>query len=80
MLFCLKHRQPQDRIFDNRQIQIRDFYNQALTELINAYSVRSVSNTIPPKIKIGKVHIQLILNHIKNYKIWSLKNSHQAII
>ncbi|HEP1386770.1 MULTISPECIES: triacylglycerol lipase [unclassified Acinetobacter] len=47
-------RQPQDRIFDNRQIQIRDFYNQALTELINAYSVRSVSNTIPPKIKIGK--------------------------
>ena len=27
-------RQPQDRIFNNRQVQIRDFYNQALAKLI----------------------------------------------
>ena len=26
-------RQPQDRIFNNRQVQIRDFYNQALAKL-----------------------------------------------
>ena len=28
-------RQPQDRIFNNRQVQIRDFYNQALAKLIS---------------------------------------------
>src|SRR5690606_2678296 len=27
-------RQPSDRIFDNRQVQIRDFYNQALAKMV----------------------------------------------
>lgn len=47
-------RQPQDRIFDNRQVQIRDFYNQALNQLVNVYSIRYPSQTIPPTIHIGK--------------------------
>lgn len=47
-------RQPQDRIFDNRQVQIRDFYNQALNQLVNLYSQTNTSATIPSVIKIGK--------------------------
>lgn len=47
-------RQPQERIFDNRQVQIRDFYNQALTKLVNVHSLRNPSKTITPTIKIGK--------------------------
>ncbi len=47
-------RQPQERIFDNRQVQIRDFYNQALTKMVNVHSLRNPSKTITPTIKIGK--------------------------
>jgi pimeloyl-ACP methyl ester carboxylesterase len=47
-------RQPQERIFDNRQVQIRDFYNQALTKLVNVHSLRNPSTNISPTIKIGK--------------------------
>ncbi|WP_109440656.1 esterase/lipase family protein [Acinetobacter haemolyticus] len=47
-------RQPQERIFDNRQVQIRDFYNQALTKLVNVHNLRNPSKTIAPTIKIGK--------------------------
>lgn len=47
-------RQPQERIFDNRQVQIRDFYNQALTQLVNVYNLRTPSQDIAPTIKIGK--------------------------
>jgi uncharacterized protein len=47
-------RQPQDRIFDNRQVQIRDFYNQALNQLVNVYSAKNSSATIPDSIKIGE--------------------------
>lgn len=46
-------RQPQERIFDNRQVQIRDFYNQALTKMVNVHSLRNPSKTITPTIKIG---------------------------
>ncbi|WDZ50113.1 alpha/beta fold hydrolase [Acinetobacter vivianii] len=47
-------RQPQERIFDNRQVQIRDFYNQALNQLVNVYSAKNSSSTIPDSIKIGE--------------------------
>lgn len=40
--------------FDNRQVQIRDFYNQALTKLVNVHSLRNPSKTITPTNKIGK--------------------------
>ena len=48
------NRHAQDRIFDNRQIQIRDFYNRALTELVNVHRLRNPSNNITPTINIGK--------------------------
>ena len=47
-------RKPQERIFDNRQVQIRDFYNQALTQLVNVHSLRNPTTNITPTIKIGK--------------------------
>ena len=39
-------RQPQDRIFNNRQVQIRDFYNQALAKFI----ALEVQNTKSPSV------------------------------
>ncbi|MEX5426231.1 alpha/beta hydrolase [Acinetobacter radioresistens] len=47
-------RHPEDRIFDNRQVQIRDFYNQALAKLVTTYSLRHPSKTVSPQIKVGK--------------------------
>lgn len=47
-------RKPQERIFDNRQVQVRDFYNQALTQLVNVHSLRNPTTNITPTIKIGK--------------------------
>ena len=47
-------RQPQERLFDNRQVQIRDFYNQALTQLVSGHSLRNPSTNLTPTIKIGK--------------------------
>lgn len=47
-------RQPQERLFDNRQVQIQDFYNQALTQLVNGHSLRNPSTNLTPTIKIGK--------------------------
>ena len=47
-------RQPQDRIFDNRQVQIRDFYNQALSKLVTIYNLRYPNHANPTQIKIGK--------------------------
>ncbi|MFT4022066.1 MAG: alpha/beta hydrolase, partial [Acinetobacter sp.] len=34
------NRPPQQRIFDNRQVQIRDFYNQAIAKLISVYALQ----------------------------------------
>ena len=53
-LFLTK-RQPQERLFDNRQVQIRDFYNQALAKLITTYSLKQHGNKkIYDQITIGK--------------------------
>ena len=46
-------RHLQDRIFDNRQVQIRDFYNQALAKLITTYGVRHENQAIGSQLKIG---------------------------
>ena len=46
-------RKPQERIFDNRQVQVRDFYNQALTQLVNVHSLRNPTTSITPTIKIA---------------------------
>ena len=47
-------RHPQDRIFNNRQVQIRDFYNQALAKLINTYTTRNSYQKVSKQIKVGK--------------------------
>lgn len=47
-------RQPQERIFDNRQVQIRDFYNQALSKLVYVYSIRHSDKKMASSIQIGK--------------------------
>lgn len=46
-------RHPQDRIFNNRQVQIRDFYNQALAKLITTYSARNQYKKVGKQIKVG---------------------------
>ena len=46
-------RMPQDRIFDNRQVQIRDFYNLAIAHLVHAYAERHPSEHAVRELKIG---------------------------
>jgi len=53
-LFSTK-RKPNDRIFDNRQVQIRDFYNQAIAKMVGVYDLRHPKkNVVEPQIHIGK--------------------------
>ena len=47
-------RHPTERLFDNRQVQIRDFYNQALAKLITIYTARYTGEKVPKQIKIGQ--------------------------
>ena len=47
-------RGPQDRIFDNRQVQIRDFYNQSIAKLVNTYYLRYKPTEVTSQIKIGQ--------------------------
>lgn len=44
---------PQERLFDNRQVQIRDFYNQALAKMITVYTLRYKHEKLGHKIKIA---------------------------
>ena len=46
-------RLPKDRIFDNRQVQIRDFYNQALAKMVNGYSLRHPNQKIEKHIRVA---------------------------
>lgn len=56
-------RLPQDRIFDNRQVQIRDFYNQALAKMITTYGLRSKDKTVAKEIKIGQSVYHIDYSH-----------------
>lgn len=47
-------RVPQDRIFDNRQVQIRDFYNLAIAHLVQAYNQRHASTEASRRLQIGE--------------------------
>ena len=46
-------RQPSERLFDNRQVQIRDFYNQALAKMVMTYAKRYTEKKVPKQIQIG---------------------------
>ena len=47
-------RGPQDRIFDNRQVQLRDFYNQAIAKLVHSYGLRHGPSEVGNQIKVGQ--------------------------
>ena len=46
-------RAPQERIFDNRQVQIRDFYNLAIAHLIQRYAERYEAKQSGQRIQVG---------------------------
>ncbi len=43
----------QDRLFDNRQVQIRDFYNQAIAKLVSSYALRYKHDELQQQIRVG---------------------------
>lgn len=55
---------PQERLFDNRQVQIRDFYNQALAKMITVYTLRYKNEKLGKKITIGNSVYSI---NFKNY-------------
>ena len=72
-------RHPQDRIFDNRQVQIRDFYNQALAKLITTYSLRHKEQKISKKITVGKSSYLIDFEHypaLKNIQLESFVSTY----
>jgi len=72
-------RQPKDRIFDNRQVQIRDFYNLALAKLVTAYALRHKPTVVEPQVKVGKSIYQINFDYypqLKNQKIEQLLSSY----
>ncbi len=77
-LFTTK-RKPQDRIFDNRQVQVRDFYNQALAKMISSYSARHKDKRVKPVIKIGDSNYQIDYSNypeLENKKLTGLMSSY----
>ena len=61
-------RQPKERIFDNRQVQIRDFYNLALAKLVTAYALRHKPTVVEPQVKVGKSVYQINFDHYPQLK------------
>ncbi|ANF81617.1 alpha/beta hydrolase [Acinetobacter sp. NCu2D-2] len=61
-------RAPQDRIFDNRQVQIRDFYNLAIAHLIHAYDERHQSHEASRQLKIVDSTYHLNFDHYPQVK------------
>ena len=72
-------RNPQDRLFDNRQVQIRDFYNQAIAKLVTTYNLRHNPNKVDPEVKIGNSIYRINLNQfpqLKNQDLEQLVSSY----
>lgn len=72
-------RGPQDRIFDNRQVQIRDFYNLALAKLVSAYGLRYKPTEVEKRIKVGNSIYNINFDHypqLKEQKIEQLLSSY----
>ena len=72
-------RGPQDRIFDNRQVQIRDFYNLAIAKLVSAYALRHKPEQFSPQIKVGKSIYSINFDYypqLKQQKIEQLISSY----
>lgn len=52
-------RGPEDRIFDNRQVQIRDFYNQSIAKMVSVYAMRHKPSQMPNTIQVGQSRYHL---------------------
>lgn len=69
-------RAPQDRIFDNRQVQIRDFYNQAIAKLVSSYTLRYQPEVVASQIQVGESTYHIDFNYfptLKQQKIEQLR-------
>lgn len=69
-------RAPQDRIFDNRQVQIRDFYNQAIAKLVSSYTLRHQPDMVASQIQVGESTYHIDFNYfpiLKQQKIEQLR-------
>lgn len=66
-------RQPQQRLFNNRQIQVKDFYNQAIAYLINAINQRSEKHNhqqlLTQEIYIGKSQYHIDISAYPNLNL-----------
>ena len=72
-------RDPSERLFDNRQVQIRDFYNQALAKLITNYGLRYTKDQVPKEIRVGQSIYHVNYDdypQIANTKLDSLMSSY----
>lgn len=61
-------RAPQDRIFDNRQVQIRDFYNQAIAKLVSSYTLRYQPDVVASQIQVGESTYHIDFNYFPTLK------------
>lgn len=61
-------RVPQDRIFDNRQVQIRDFYNLAIAHLIQRYAERYETKRFGQRIQVGNSVYSIDLENFPQLK------------
>lgn len=62
-------RQPQQRLFNNRQIQVKDFYNQAIAHLINTANQRDPQQhqqLLSQEIAIGESQYHLDISAYPN--------------
>ncbi|MCF8998156.1 esterase/lipase family protein [Acinetobacter nectaris] len=65
-------RHPDQRIFDNRQVQVRDFYNQATAKLLMLSSTQRPANTSNESFNIGNNKYIMDLSdypQLQNHKI-----------
>ncbi len=72
-------RAPADRIFDNRQVQIRDFYNQGIAKLVSSYTSRYKPQEVAQQIKVGQTTYQIDFSHypeLKNRNIEQLMSTY----
>lgn len=68
-------RAPQDRIFDNRQVQIRDFYNQSIAKMISLYTLQNPQSEAIDKITVDNHTYHIDYSHypeLKNHKVEQL--------
>ncbi|RKG29558.1 esterase/lipase family protein [Acinetobacter tianfuensis] len=72
-------RAPQDRIFDNRQVQIRDFYNQSIAKMVSLFTANNPQSQAVDKITVGDYTYHIDYSHypeLKNHKIEQLLSTY----